>query len=148
MRLCVGKPLETDAGQIVHRQFPPLLFAHPGEFRTQRHVFRNGTPGQQRIFLKNHAALFSRTRNGGSFIQHLALRRHLKPGDDAQPGRFSAAGRAEQADKFFAGHSDIGPVERQDALSPVEDELLAYPSGLYERIHRDSLCQEKNLPSK
>ena len=68
VRLRVGELFEADARKVVHRYIAAALRIHSRKFGAERNVVGDGAPRQQRIFLKDHAALLARARDGRALV--------------------------------------------------------------------------------
>ena len=95
--------LAADVGLTAHLQAE-------GDVRAHRH------PGEERVLLKDHAAIGAGLAHAFAVREDLARRRRDEARDRVQQRRLSAAGGAEEADELAAGDVEVDAVERQNAV--------------------------------
>jgi hypothetical protein len=101
----------------------------------QRDVARDRRPRHQGRLLEHEADVAGVRRDAGgaggrTCPDDVAARRLAQPGDQAQRGRFAAAGRTEQRDEFAVAHVEIEAGERhRAALERLADVAQRHDRG-------------------
>src|SRR5262245_52806184 len=92
--------LEPDDFQHRLRAFLERLLAHAAHFQPERNIAQRREPGEQRGLLEHDASIESRFFDSLASEEDFAFHRFHQPSNDAKEGAFSAAGWAEQTEKF------------------------------------------------
>ena len=89
-----------------------IRLGNPALAQTEGDVFAHGQPREQRVGLKHHAAIRTRSGDLVPVEDDAAAGRPVKPGDDAEQRGFSAAGRAEDGDEVIVADAQISGFQR------------------------------------
>src|SRR5919201_6321632 len=89
-----------------------IRLGNPALAQPERDVFAHGQPWEQRVGLKHHAAIRARASYLLPVKNDTAAGRPVKPGDDAQQRRFSAARRSEDGDEIIVADVEIDRLQR------------------------------------
>ena len=104
----------------------PFGRRHALRFEAQLDVFLHRQPGKQRERLEHHADAARRAIQRHAVIQHLAFIGADQPGHDAQHGRFSRAGLAEQRDDLAFPEREIDAMQHRARRAVGGAERLAH----------------------
>ena len=107
----------VEADQIDGRQraLAHLALRHALGLEPGLHILQHRQPGEEGEGLEDHGDALGRTFDRLAEIDHLAGAGMGEPGDDAQQGRFPAAGAAEQAHDLMLAQRHVDLVD-DDAL--------------------------------
>jgi hypothetical protein len=120
-------PAEPDAVQHLSRAGQPLRLAHAARLEPEGDVLVDAHVREERVVLEHHpeAAPLRRfprqvaRRAAGLGEQHAPRVGHFISGDDAQRGRLSRAGRADQREQLARRHGERQVVHRRLGVSFV-----------------------------
>src|SRR5436305_2845060 len=101
MRIAPLEALKPDHVDVSSRLLAAFLDVCAARHRAKFDIAQHRPPGEQRVFLKHHAAAWIGTSHSRSIDQNFTRRRRIEPGDKRQQRGFAAAGWTDDADELI-----------------------------------------------